>query len=185
MTDHASVEVPEAAAEPGAAARFRLVKCPACSREMERVRFGAFSDVVIDVCALRHGVWLDGGQLQTLHAFVAQRERIGAESLARAAEEGLRRELERKALHDKEIGQRALAQRRDRSVVHDAYAKRSASWGTALVVLGPVLLGLLMMGFLMHRALREPTGSARAATEHRVPENRATAAAKPLAEQPP
>jgi hypothetical protein len=39
-----------------------LLSCPACRREMERGRFAASSNVVIDVCTM-HGMWLDRGEL--------------------------------------------------------------------------------------------------------------------------
>ena len=39
----------------------RLLKCPACTKEMERGRFGARSNIVIDVC-IAHGIWLDSGE---------------------------------------------------------------------------------------------------------------------------
>lgn len=41
------------------------VKCPACSKIMNRVNFGARSGVVIDRCK-EHGVWLDAGELRQL-----------------------------------------------------------------------------------------------------------------------
>ncbi|WP_298431603.1 zf-TFIIB domain-containing protein [Geobacter sp.] len=41
------------------------VKCPVCSRIMNRVNYGAKSGVVVDRCK-DHGVWLDGGELRHL-----------------------------------------------------------------------------------------------------------------------
>ena len=41
------------------------VKCPVCSKIMNRVNFGAKSGVIVDRCK-EHGVWLDGGELRPL-----------------------------------------------------------------------------------------------------------------------
>jgi Zn-finger nucleic acid-binding protein len=41
------------------------IKCPVCSKLMNRVNFGAKSGVVADRCK-DHGVWLDGGELRQL-----------------------------------------------------------------------------------------------------------------------
>ena len=41
------------------------VKCPDCSKIMNRVNFGAQSGVIVDRCR-DHGVWLDGGELRHL-----------------------------------------------------------------------------------------------------------------------
>jgi Zn-finger nucleic acid-binding protein len=39
-----------------------MLACPVCARQMERGRFAASSDVVVDVCTM-HGMWLDAGEL--------------------------------------------------------------------------------------------------------------------------
>jgi Zn-finger nucleic acid-binding protein len=59
------------------------VGCPACARPMERGRFAAGSDVVIDVCERQHGLWLDAGELVGLLGFVARRREVGAEGAER------------------------------------------------------------------------------------------------------
>ena len=41
------------------------IKCPICSKIMNRVNFGAKSGVIVDRCR-DHGVWLDGGELRHL-----------------------------------------------------------------------------------------------------------------------
>jgi Zn-finger nucleic acid-binding protein len=41
------------------------IKCPICSKFMNRVNFGAKSGVIVDRCK-DHGVWLDGGELRHL-----------------------------------------------------------------------------------------------------------------------
>ena len=41
------------------------IKCPICSKIMNRVNFGTKSGVIVDRCK-DHGVWLDGGELRHL-----------------------------------------------------------------------------------------------------------------------
>lgn len=41
------------------------LKCPVCSKIMNRVNFGIKSGVIVDRCK-EHGVWLDGGELRHL-----------------------------------------------------------------------------------------------------------------------
>lgn len=43
----------------------KYVNCPVCSEQMTRRNFGFRSGVVTDVC-LKHGVWLDNGELRQL-----------------------------------------------------------------------------------------------------------------------
>jgi len=64
-----------------------LVRCPACAVEMDRARFSATSDVVIDVCARGHGIWLDAGELGRSLAYAEHKARIGEEAAQREAEE--------------------------------------------------------------------------------------------------
>jgi Zn-finger nucleic acid-binding protein len=66
-----------------------LVSCPTCRSEMEmdRARFAATSDVVIDVCARGHGIWLDAGELGRVLAYADHKARIGDEAAQREAEE--------------------------------------------------------------------------------------------------
>lgn len=45
------------------------VKCPVCSKMMNRVNFGTRSGVVIDRCK-EHGVWLDAGELRQLAEWI-------------------------------------------------------------------------------------------------------------------
>ncbi len=81
---------------PPGAALVETVTCPACVRPMERGRFAAGSDVVIDVCERQHGLWLDAGELVGLLGFVARRREVGAQGAERevaASEPG--RDLER------------------------------------------------------------------------------------------
>ena len=39
--------------------------CPICSKMMQRTNYRAISGVIIDRC-LRHGIWLDGGELRQI-----------------------------------------------------------------------------------------------------------------------
>ncbi len=43
----------------------RYRKCPICESTMQRVNYRLVSGVIVDRC-LRHGVWLDGGELRQL-----------------------------------------------------------------------------------------------------------------------
>ena len=62
-----------------------MLRCPGCSREMERGRFGASSNVVIDVC-LTHGVWLDSGEVVAVADHAALRARVGVNAARQASE---------------------------------------------------------------------------------------------------
>ena len=72
-----------------------FVRCSTCGREMERARFAATSNVVIDVCVLGHGVWLDAGELGRVLAYAKYLETEGAEIRAQDAE------LERRINYEK------------------------------------------------------------------------------------
>ncbi len=50
---------------PKDAANVIYIKCPVCSRFMNRVSFGIKSGVIIDRCK-EHGVWLNAGELRHL-----------------------------------------------------------------------------------------------------------------------
>ncbi len=71
------------------------IKCPVCSNIMNRVNFGTNSGVIIDRCK-EHGVWLDGGELNSLFEWM----KAGGKLLQQEKEEQQRkleiRELERK-----------------------------------------------------------------------------------------
>lgn len=69
-----------------------LVGCPTCRAEMERARFSATSDVVVDVCERGHGIWLDAGELGRVLAYAEHKARIGDEAARREAEEAWTRE---------------------------------------------------------------------------------------------
>ncbi len=43
----------------------RYRRCPVCENMMQRINYRAVSGVIVDRC-LRHGVWLDGGELKQL-----------------------------------------------------------------------------------------------------------------------
>jgi len=47
----------------------KYLRCPACTKLMNRVNFSKTSGVIIDVCR-HHGAWLDGGELGRLIAFI-------------------------------------------------------------------------------------------------------------------
>ncbi|MDB4934699.1 MAG: hypothetical protein JWP87_1671 [Labilithrix sp.] len=62
------------------------VTCLACEKEMDRHRFAAISDVVIDRCLDRHGVWLDAGEAAAIVRFMKVRAEVGESALQREAE---------------------------------------------------------------------------------------------------
>jgi Zn-finger nucleic acid-binding protein len=72
-----------------------FVHCATCKREMERARFANTSDVVIDVCSLGHGIWLDAGELGRVLAYAKYLETEGREKHARDAELDSRIEYEK------------------------------------------------------------------------------------------
>lgn len=63
-----------------------FVRCSTCGREMDRARFAATSNVVIDVCVVGHGIWLDAGELGRVLAYSKYLETEGAEQRAQDAE---------------------------------------------------------------------------------------------------
>lgn len=81
--------------------RYYLLKCPICSKMMNRVNFGAKSGVVVDVCK-DHGVWLDGGELRHL----AEWMKAGGKLLDQERQEERKRqeaEAERELLKQRSI----------------------------------------------------------------------------------
>lgn len=59
----------------------RYVRCPSCSKTLNRVNFGRTSGVIVDVCK-SHGVWFERDELRRVLAFV---ERGGLEPLRAGA----------------------------------------------------------------------------------------------------
>lgn len=89
----------------------RLLRCPACPREMERGRFGASSTIVIDVC-IDHGMWLDSGEIAAIADHAALRARVGVAAARRAtdaAESGGHDALRAAAAAEAESTMRAAA----------------------------------------------------------------------------
>jgi Zn-finger nucleic acid-binding protein len=74
------------------------VKCPVCSKMMNRVNFGTKSGVIIDRCR-DHGVWLDGGELRHLFEWM----KAGGKLLSQEREEQLKRASEREKDRQKRI----------------------------------------------------------------------------------
>lgn len=64
-----------------------LAPCPACGLELDRARFAATSDVVIDACRRLHGVWLDVGALAKVVAYAEHKMKVGEEAAVREAED--------------------------------------------------------------------------------------------------
>ena len=66
------------------------LKCPVCSKLMNRVNFGTRSGVIVDRCR-DHGVWLDGGELRHLFEWM----KAGGKLLAQEQELQLKKEEQR------------------------------------------------------------------------------------------
>jgi Zn-finger nucleic acid-binding protein len=38
-------------------------KCPICGKKMKLINVGGKTDVIIDICPIRHGIWFDNGEV--------------------------------------------------------------------------------------------------------------------------
>lgn len=76
------------------------IKCPICSKIMNRVNFGTNSGVIVDRCK-EHGVWLDGGELRHLFEWM----KAGGKLLQQEREQEQRRIETRKLEQEKRISQ--------------------------------------------------------------------------------
>lgn len=54
----------------------KKLKCPKCGHKMAKVRVGKPDGVLIDSCTERHGLWFDGGELETVFEASNQVDRI-------------------------------------------------------------------------------------------------------------
>lgn len=63
-----------------------LASCPICTRQMDRTRFAATSEVVIDACVSGHGVSVASGDLGRAVDYAAHKTRIGDHAAAREAD---------------------------------------------------------------------------------------------------
>jgi Zn-finger nucleic acid-binding protein len=72
------------------------IKCPVCSKLMNRVNFGTKSGVIVDRCR-DHGVWLDGGELRHLLEWM----KAGGKLLGQEREQQLRKEAKREDEREK------------------------------------------------------------------------------------
>lgn len=63
------------------------LKCPVCSKIMNRINFGSRSGVVVDRCK-DHGIWLDGGELRQLCEWM----KAGGKLLDQERKEQIRKE---------------------------------------------------------------------------------------------
>lgn len=75
------------------------IKCPICSKIMNRVNFGTNSGVIVDRCK-DHGVWLDGGELRHLFEWM----KAGGKLLQQEREEQLRKSEQRELEREKRNG---------------------------------------------------------------------------------
>ncbi|MCX5883619.1 MAG: zf-TFIIB domain-containing protein [Deltaproteobacteria bacterium] len=65
------------------------IKCPICSKLMNRINFGTKSGVIVDRCT-DHGVWLDGGELRHLFEWM----KAGGKLLQQERQEQIKKEEE-------------------------------------------------------------------------------------------
>ena len=100
----------------------RMLRCPACSSEMERGRFGASSSIVIDVCTA-HGIWLDSGEIVAIAEHAALRARVGVDAARRAtdAAESHRYDPHRAAAEAEDAMRRASIAARTKTVKRTSF----------------------------------------------------------------
>lgn len=96
--------------------KIQYIRCPICNESMQRINFGYRSGVVIDRC-MKHGVWLDSGELRHLMEW----KKAGGEILDKKFKEEL--------AEDKKKKQRA----KDLKV--DYSSNDHSSYGTRLIEL--------------------------------------------------
>ena len=72
------------------------IKCPVCSKMMNRVNFGVKSGVIVDRCR-EHGVWLDGGELRVLFEWM----KLGGKLLDQEHREKMKRKEEERKKKDR------------------------------------------------------------------------------------
>jgi Zn-finger nucleic acid-binding protein len=132
-----------------------LASCPVCARQMDRTRFAATSEVVIDACGAGHGVWLASGVLGRAVDYAAHKERIGANAAVREADAAWLRannvDPRRHAIETEEAYVRAASAAR-----LSKYAKGGGA-GIALVIL--VRLFFFMMDHSTHRPSTRSSGA--------------------------
>jgi Zn-finger nucleic acid-binding protein len=71
---------------PASGELMNLVSCPVCAAEMDRFRFAALTNHVVDACT-RHGLWFDAGELVGATQYVKGREARGGAPSTEEAEE--------------------------------------------------------------------------------------------------
>lgn len=76
------------------------IKCPICTKIMNRVNFGTNSGVIVDRCK-EHGVWLDGGELRHLFEWM----KAGGKLLQQKREQEQRRIEARKLEQERRMSQ--------------------------------------------------------------------------------
>jgi len=82
-------------------------KCPSCADPMKRENYQRISGIVIDTC-LKHGTFLDAGELEALKAFIQAGGQAAAQQQQTEEEQRQDRAKMRQAAHDKERRQRNL-----------------------------------------------------------------------------
>jgi Zn-finger nucleic acid-binding protein len=125
---------------PARAELLPLASCPVCTRQMDRTRFAATSEVVFDACSEGHGVWLASGDLGRAVDYAAHKARIGVNAAVREADAAWMKanniDPRRHAIETEETRARAASAAR---------LSKYAKGGGAGVILFVVLRVLLMM----------------------------------------
>ena len=89
LTSPEHVEELEAKLPPNSPAPGALVasvSCPVCARELDRMNFAGITDILVDTCADRHGIWLDPGEAGAVIRFTKIRDQVGDVAVRRDAE---------------------------------------------------------------------------------------------------
>ena len=55
-------------------------RCPICGKSMRKVEIGNEKRILVDVCETGHGLWLDGGEVNSLVKIIIDKEHIEAGS---------------------------------------------------------------------------------------------------------
>ena len=58
---------------PEPSTREKKHRCPICHRNMKKVNISSTDHVIIDTCSREHGVWFDGGEVDHLIKFLADK----------------------------------------------------------------------------------------------------------------
>jgi Zn-finger nucleic acid-binding protein len=130
--DELEAKLPPAPASP--AELLPRVRCPACTAEMDRLRFAVTSDVVMDTCIATHGSWLDAGELGAIVRFLRDTAADPTHEEKRRAAE-FRDQMERAAAEWRLAQHATAARQREQAAAPPQPAWRNVLVAIALLVL--------------------------------------------------